>query len=453
MIIEGNFSSLKELVIDNNLCVSCGTCIGVCPACVLQVSDVGEPVLVKACNNCGECVRFCPVLNFNFKEFRAYHITRKFDPFIGGYDDILFGETKDAEVWWKAAGGGVVSSMLISALKKGIISGAIVVQIDRNNNMRAKSFIARTREEILFAAQSKYIPTNVNSILTELKKENGVFALVGLPCQIQAIKMLQKNGPKWVSQKIKYVIGLYCGYTLKMSFVKYLLYRSGITEVDIKNIAFRVKLNRRTSALVIDTYTGRNIRLPKDLYNCLFYLFPKIGCLYCMDYTAEFSDISVGDMKPLSIGNLNPCKESLFQSVIIVRTENGIEFLRNDEEIEYHEYSLQDLIVSKLTNMVDRKICSHTRTNLRRAKGLSTPNYDPHIFDDYLVPAYSLMISPRKAYSLKRYLYEILWLEILKYSNNQIIIVILSRIPIGLLKWILRRTIIRYKARGFYTIV
>jgi len=396
---------------------------------------------------CGMCVRFCPVLNFNFREFQKYPVTQKYNPFIGNYSNILFGHTTDNEVWQKAAAGGIVSSILISALEKGLISGAVVVKIDENNLRVAKPSIARTREEIVSAAQSKYIPANVNAILAKLRKEEGTFAIVGLPCQVQAIRMLQRNGPKWIAEKIKYVIGLFCGYTLRGAAIDYLLYNIGISSAEIKNLSFRTKLNNQSSGLLIETKKGGKIYIGKGMYNFLFYLFPKNGCLYCMDYTAEFADISIGDMRPLPKSSLKNEEIEPFQSLIIIRTEKGMELLHNTKKIEVHVLPLDELIVSKLTNMIDRKICSHTRINLRRAKGLQTPNYQCPLFNDYLL-SNSFKILTKRAYSPIRCLYEILWLKIVELPDK-FTIRFLSKVPMGLLRLIIRNTIIKYKARGF----
>lgn len=374
---------------------------------------------------------------------------QKYDPFIGKYSKTLFGHTTDNEVWQKAAGGGIVSSILISALENRSISGAVVVKIDENNPRAAKPFIARTKEEILSAAQSKYIPANVNAVLADLREEEGVFAIVGLPCQVQAIRMLQRNGPKWIAERIKYVIGLFCGYTLRPSAIEYLLRNIGTGFVEIKNLSFRSKLNNESSGLLIETKKGKKIYIDKGMYNFLFYLFPKIGCLYCIDYTAEFADISIGDMRVLPKSSLKYQETEPLQSIIIVRTDKGMELLNNTKKLEVHDLSIDELIVSKLTNMIDRKICSYTRINLRNAKGLQTPNYQCPLFKDYLLSEYSFKILTKRAYSPIRYLYEILWVKILELTENKFTIQILSKIPMKLLGLITRNTIIKYKARGF----
>ncbi len=130
-----------------------------------------------------------------------------------------------------------------------------------------------------------------------------------------------------------------------------------------------------------------------------------------------------------------------------------MELLRNTEKIEVHDISLEELIISKLTNMIDRKICSHTRTNLRKAKGLQIPNYHCPLFNDYLLPKYSLKIRTKRAYHPARYVYEILWLKILELTNNKLVIRILSKIPMRLLRSIIGHAIVKYKARGFVSSV
>ncbi|MBR0061235.1 MAG: 4Fe-4S binding protein, partial [Selenomonadaceae bacterium] len=51
-------------VVENNLCVSCGICAGVCPKkCIASTFEAGSyrPTIDEnSCVNCGRCYRVCP---------------------------------------------------------------------------------------------------------------------------------------------------------------------------------------------------------------------------------------------------------------------------------------------------------------------------------------------------------------------------------------------------------
>jgi len=46
---------------NNNKCVYCGGCVGVCPVQAIQLKDTRLIIDPKKCINCGACVNICPV--------------------------------------------------------------------------------------------------------------------------------------------------------------------------------------------------------------------------------------------------------------------------------------------------------------------------------------------------------------------------------------------------------
>ena len=55
------------LIIDTEVCDECGTCISVCPANALLLTDVLF-VDTSACTLCGTCVKICPFGALSIKE-------------------------------------------------------------------------------------------------------------------------------------------------------------------------------------------------------------------------------------------------------------------------------------------------------------------------------------------------------------------------------------------------
>ncbi len=50
----------SDILIDEDKCTACGTCVDVCPSDVYEVGDVSKVVDVDECLVCMACVDSCP---------------------------------------------------------------------------------------------------------------------------------------------------------------------------------------------------------------------------------------------------------------------------------------------------------------------------------------------------------------------------------------------------------
>jgi Fe-S-cluster-containing hydrogenase component 2 len=49
------------IVIPNEKCDFCGTCVAVCPADAIELKECSIRVIPEACIRCGDCVAICPL--------------------------------------------------------------------------------------------------------------------------------------------------------------------------------------------------------------------------------------------------------------------------------------------------------------------------------------------------------------------------------------------------------
>lgn len=287
--------SISE-VVKSGLCNRCGTCVGLSGgritfsgrtgAYLPKVNDQSMNTdLLKYCSGCG--------YDFPAERERIFGKATTFNVFAGAYKNIYIGNATDEGIRRTSASGGILSAILIWLLEKGRIDGAVVLGMSEKEPWLTKPFIAKSRQEILDAAQSKYIISSVNEILPEMEKFKGRLAYVGLPGQVQSVRLLQKDKHPSV-QNIEYILGPFYGNTLHFSSVRSFLRSYGEKDYRmIKRLYFRH--GEWPGNMRIEMESGRTIELPKFHANYLIPFHIMKNSLLCTDLSNEFTDISGGD--------------------------------------------------------------------------------------------------------------------------------------------------------------
>ena len=287
-------------VVKSNLCTGCGTCVAMCPfnAIELRRNNDGcyEPhIKNENCKSCGSCFRVCPGKGIDYEVLNEFVFSQNAtDELLGDSLGFYLGRSMDKNILKAAASGGLVSSLLEFALEENIVDGALLVRMSSHNPFEPEIFIARTREEILSAAQSKYVPVPLNSKLKEIVETDGKFAVVGLPCHMHGIRKAEMMNEK-LRNKIKLHLGLMCSHTLNVYALEFILKKFSIKPENVKEIKF--KEGEWPGRITIKLYRGKDVTVPKSYYFLFFntYLFTPCRCTQCSDFTNEFSDISFGD--------------------------------------------------------------------------------------------------------------------------------------------------------------
>ncbi len=301
------------LDIDPRLCHSCGTCVAVCPEECLK-SNKDEIVFDEnKCNDCKLCYNFCPGLGVSFpKVNRMLFNNGKYDERVGHYKKVFVGRTNKESILNSSSSGGLVPTLLIYALKKNIVNGAIVVTADDNDPSGYKFVIARSVREILGRSRSMYRLLPLNQVLCEVK-ESDKLAFVGLPCHVEGIRKLQLyNHP--LGKNIKLILGIFCGLNQSEDATGYFIRKLNVDKDNISEMGYRGK--RWSDGFYIKTKDGKERTLSKNICDFSNYMFIKDRCMLCYNFTNEFADISFGDA-------WSKLPSDLGWSEVIVRTDLG----------------------------------------------------------------------------------------------------------------------------------
>jgi len=303
------FQELCNFVINKKNCIFCGTCALLCPRIGIKGN---KPTLLEYDPDCSMCALYCARTFFPdiFKK-KVFGDKLHKDFLLGYYQKITAAKSNDDAVVNVAQNGGVVSSLLIHALNTGLVDGILLT--DKDENWFPKPVIARTPEDVLDFAGSKYTitPTLITYKDAVKKYKLKRLAFVSLPCQIQAARKFQVYPPLSDKYgKIELIIGLYCFSNYSYESLKKMLREK--LNISMNEVS---KFDISRGKFIVYTKEGLIKEIPiKDTRE-----YKWSSCQYCKDYTAEFADISVG-----SVG-----APSNDWNSVIIRTDIGLE-LFND---------------------------------------------------------------------------------------------------------------------------
>ncbi|RLB81574.1 MAG: hypothetical protein DRH24_08945 [Deltaproteobacteria bacterium] len=220
------------------MCVGCGACAVACSANVITMERDPEtgwlaPTIDSSkCIECGLCLAVCPAVNWsNSTQSEKSH------PFLGCYLKAYSAFATDDELRVNAASGGFVTGILKSLLKNGHIDGAVVSRRIKGDPFKSETILARTPEEIASCKGSIYSPVCFASVLEQLNRipEDERWAVVGLPCHIQALALMKEANPV-LAKKVVLSISLVCGHVPSHRAYKYSLKRLGLDESRVIGI-------------------------------------------------------------------------------------------------------------------------------------------------------------------------------------------------------------------------
>lgn len=294
---------LQRLVLSKNLCTGCGACINLCP---YFKSYRGTTTIVFPCSLAqGRCFAYCPKVEVDLDDLSRKFFGRPYigDP-LGSYRTIMISRAgkKIQRAGFQA--GGTVSAIIYFALRKGYFDGAVLTDCD---GLLPIPRLVTNPEDVFTCVSSKYsaAPTlsGLNQGIRDGFKEIGI---VATPCQALATALMRSNPleDEDFVDPTGLVVGLFCTWAMDFrGFEEYIserVDRERITKIDIPPPP--------AEAMEVYMERGGKMEIPLDEIR---QLVPD-GCSYCIDMTAEFSDISVGVLEGYPTMN-----------TLIIRTERG----------------------------------------------------------------------------------------------------------------------------------
>lgn len=297
-----------------NLCTGCGACAYVCSKqCItMRENEIGVvyPEIDGAnCINCSLCQKFCPILNpvSSVNPRKAYAAW-----------------SSNEEERRTSASGGIAAEIYKEAFSLGVkVAGAVI-----NKDFSVTINLVEHREGLKALKNSKYVFSSAYSLYPKLKellinKEKVV--VIGLPCQIAAIRKLFKDNENLI------LVDLVCHGTTPYS---YLIQHINKLELEYDQVAEGMSFRdpcALTSTFTFTLYNSQKQRFyskrtkDRDTYQFGYHKMVtyRENCYHCV-YAQEkrISDLTLSDYKGL--GKLASCSFSNKDvSCVLVHTQKG----------------------------------------------------------------------------------------------------------------------------------
>lgn len=274
---------------------------------------------------------------------------------------------------------GVVLSSIISALGVIVLVNVLLPEeYGRMKKLTVETLLTSSEHDVISAQGSIYFKTFSLHLLQKLLyyvRKGKKLCLIGLPCQISALKRVLRN----YESKL-YFIGLICNHVNEIWYLKYIAKKYLPKNARLIAIGPRkdgwpggikmiFKLNKN---LREHTISSSNFWGPIPHLN----ISSPLGCTLCRDHLAYMADIVVGDAWHPKFG-----KDSSGTSILIVRTTRGlnlVEGLLETDCLYVEETGLRDLLIAQGHHLIEgsryanfrRKLLQHHFTSLRELKVL-----------------------------------------------------------------------------------
>lgn len=382
---EKNIHVVNEIV-DNGLCVRCGACEPACPFDILRFDNQAYPYITdeSACPvNCQRCLKICPgeTVDFAALDQEMFGVSPHYQSVTGIVRRTLVTFSTDEQLRTEATSGGFTTQLLEYMMQQGYIDGALVLgSISDEKGWREKAFIARSPAELRSAIKSKYRLVPYLQPLKEIEEIDGHYAIVGLPCHIHAVKKYL-NSTRKLKKRIVLTIGLYCNVAFEPFVYDELCEVNGVQKKDIRHLDFRA--GHWPGTVIATLQDGTRTKVLKaeemrDEFNILKMFYAPERCNMCIDFSAEYADVAVGD--PWLRGR--PDGKFIFpdgRTGVITRTEIGDRMVQEAADaglLDIEEITIKTFMVNWERGARYKRDFVPQNIEINRRLGRRVPDYN-----------------------------------------------------------------------------
>ncbi|WP_432709235.1 Coenzyme F420 hydrogenase/dehydrogenase, beta subunit C-terminal domain [Pedobacter sp.] len=370
-----NIKSLVDQVIVGGYCIGCGACAALdnSPISIkldeyAKLQAVLEPGL-QFLEAKSPVLAVCPFSNESPDEDEIgkelYGLQANKHEKLGFAIASYAGFVSEGTYRKDGSSGGMGTWILNELLKSGLVDGIIHVKErvkTKDNPLIFEYAISTTQSEVLKGAKSRYYPIELSEVIRTIKSTPGRYAIVGLPCFIKAIRLLQKNDST-IADRIKFCVALVCGHLKSANFGNMWAWQIGVHPNNVVAINFRNKLKgygaNKYGVAVKGDVDGQMVTKESPPLSQLYGadwgwgLFKYKACDFCDDVVGETADLTIGDAwLPQYL------HDSEGTNIIVIRNQQLKELVDRanvEKRLNLEEISFDEVVKSQQAGFLHRR--------------------------------------------------------------------------------------------------
>ena len=380
-------------IVESGLCAGCGICESLAGRDIVEMDITSDQRLRPRIKNTlkdnvfQEILKICPGVTITgpnkSQAGPAGTTTNKFGPITSLYR----GWANNKNVRFHGASGGVLTALAAHLLDSGNVETILHVEASVEEPLMTNALVSTSDQQIYNGAQSRYGPGAPLTQVHRLLNEGVIFAVVGKPCDIAAIKNLAKLDQR-VQKQIPYTLSFFCGGLPSLQMPSDMARHFGVKVTELSRFRFRGE--GWPGLTYMETKNGKSYNLTyQQCYlteNTPWTYDSQFRCKICPDAIGELADIVCADDDAVLENEKPSDREVPGLNIIVSRTPKGDALLRNAESsgaISLVSFSKAKLLIMHAAH-VPRKIYWPARTlglslagkpsikvrNFRRAKAI-----------------------------------------------------------------------------------
>ena len=320
-------------IVEESLCIGCGLCESLAGSdCVkMQVVESGfeRPVVVGPLTHetVDAIYDTCPGTRVEGLPDATAQEASHQDLVWGPHEYFVEAWAGDPAVRHQGSTGGVLTALGQFLVDTGDVEFILHAKAGGNDPTFGQPHVSETASDVLAGAGSRYGPTAVLQRVHELLDKDRVFAFVGKPCDISALRSLARRDPR-VNRLIKVFLTPVCGgFASPKATETFIENHHGVKKAEIEQFRYRgfgcpgpttfVTREGKSHTATYTEYWGEDEKSWNVPWRC------KI----CPDGIGEGADIAAADNWPG--GSPDPALEAddPGTNAVVVRTKAGSDLM------------------------------------------------------------------------------------------------------------------------------
>ncbi|HEY3490803.1 MAG TPA: Coenzyme F420 hydrogenase/dehydrogenase, beta subunit C-terminal domain [Candidatus Deferrimicrobiaceae bacterium] len=281
----------------------------------------------------------------------------------------MIGHASAPDIRYRGSSGGLLSALALYCLENENVDFVLQTATDPIVPWKNRTVFSRTREELLSAAGSRYVPSSPCAAFSDPEMGTGKFVFIGKPCDVAAFKQLKEIRPELAARNVL-TLTFFCAGTPSERGTLDLIRSLGISCDQVDQLRYRGEGWPGNFTIRYENGSRHRSVSYQESWGFIQKYRP-FRCHLCPDGLGELADISCGDAWHRHGQDENPGL-----SFAMVRTERGEEILKKAMACNYLELSpanSEEMIQAQ--GLVNRRKEIHGRILALRLLGLPHPVY------------------------------------------------------------------------------